>query len=304
MDTLHALAAERLIADLNKLRLAAGSPSLGQLVRLSQRKLSKSTLNDHLSGRRAKLPPWRLVSAYVAACHAAAESTGLDLAKLGTLEEWHTRWVAALNGKNDAISPIKESASAMQQVTVILDREKIDEFRNQQMTGIADVLTMRNEKSASLTPFLQRFEEDLSRLRESLSEYTGLIAVASGPNIGTRFEVQHNITTIGRDPESDIWLNEPSVSRRHAVIHRYGDHFTVHDVNSSNGTFLRHQQITVESSLSSYDEIQVGAAKLLFVQGGESHEGPYAQRYHPVRSRLEEDITALTWPLGGPRMPE
>ena len=108
MDTPHALAAERLVADLNKLRMDAGSPSLGQLVRLSQRKLSKSTLNDHLrGGEQARRG---VVSAYVAACQAAAGSTGLDVARLGTLEEWHDRWVAALHGDSGALSPNRESA--------------------------------------------------------------------------------------------------------------------------------------------------------------------------------------------------
>src|SRR5690348_2627845 len=67
MDSRHAEAAKRLVEDLNQLRLEVGNPSLGRLAQLSRGQLSKSTLDDHLSRRRVRLPPWHLVAAYVTA---------------------------------------------------------------------------------------------------------------------------------------------------------------------------------------------------------------------------------------------
>jgi hypothetical protein len=111
-DNSHEVARERLVSDLNSLRRAAGNPSLGHLVKLSQHRLSKSTLDDHLKGQRSRLPPWRLVSAFVSACHEAAASTGLDVGRLGTLDEWMSVYKAAVEGKFWA-SPFKSPGDTM-----------------------------------------------------------------------------------------------------------------------------------------------------------------------------------------------
>ena len=86
MDSGQAETVRRLIDDLNRLRLEVGSPPLGRLERLSRGQLSKTTLDDHLSYRRVRLPPWHLVAAYVTACHHAAASTGIGVERLGNLE--------------------------------------------------------------------------------------------------------------------------------------------------------------------------------------------------------------------------
>ena len=111
VDSRHAAAAERLVEDLNRLRLEVGNPSLGRLAQLSGGQLSKSTLDDHLSRRRVRLPSWHLVAAYVTACHHAAASTGLDVERLGTLNDWHRRYTAALEGDVSAQCPIKREAA-------------------------------------------------------------------------------------------------------------------------------------------------------------------------------------------------
>jgi hypothetical protein len=274
MEAAGGLPEPRLIADLNKLRQAAGSPSLSELVRLSQRTLSKSTLHDHLAGRRTRLPPWRLVSAYVKACHAAAARTGLNVEQLGTLEEWYGRWAAAANGAPDS---------------AFADTAKVPILPvSQSRPKLGDTLS-----STSIPAVIKRLEDDLSQVGKSLPPYTGLLAVTNGPNIGMRFQIEHNITTIGRDPESDIWLNDPGVSRHHAEIHRRGARFVVNDAGSLNGTFLRQQAIESETLLSSYDELGIAAFTLMFLQsGGETKIS--RKHYRLVSSRLIEDISAST----------
>ena len=273
MDTSHTQAVALLIDELRELRRRAGSPTLGELVRRSQNKMSKSTLNAYLSGRRVSLPPWRLVSAYVDACRAAAESTGLDHGKLGTLDEWLARWDAAMKGDCEAVSPIRESTSSALPTAPLNDLD-ID-------------------AGASAGPVLQRLEKDLLRLQESLSVYSGLLIVTNGPRFGALHKVKRNITTIGRDLGCDVWLNELTVSRRHAEIHRYGDKFIFRDLNSTNGTYRRNIRIR-NSLLRSYDELRIGRLSLLFVQGGDNKERFQSQRYDPVRSRLIQDSVADT----------
>ncbi len=111
MDPRHAEAAERLVEHLNLLRFEVGNPSLGRLSQLSEGRLLKSTLDDHLSRRRVRLPAWHLVAAYVAACHRAAASTGLDVKRLGTLDDWHRRYLAAVEGDPDAVCPVSKESS-------------------------------------------------------------------------------------------------------------------------------------------------------------------------------------------------
>ncbi|MBI2710221.1 MAG: FHA domain-containing protein [Actinobacteria bacterium] len=95
----------------------------------------------------------------------------------------------------------------------------------------------------------------------------GMLVVHSGPNAGSRFAVDQDTITVGRHPESDIFLDDITVSRRHVEIVRQGDAFVVRDVGSLNGTYVNRQRID-ETTLHDGDELQVGKFKLLYVGGG------------------------------------
>lgn len=272
--------AERLITDLNDLRRDAGSPSLNELVRLSERALARSTLHEHLAGQRSGLPPWRLVAAYVTACHAAASATGLDVVRLGSLEDWHARWVAASGKARTVESPILRGSSG--------PPGEADQQMPSSQTGQIETVA-----SGSVAPVIKQLEEDLSRLGNTLSSNTALLVVTSGPTVGMRFLIEHHVTTIGRDPESDIWLNDPAVSRSHAIIFRRGDVFLINDSGSRNGVFVRGQAIDAEARLSVYDEIRISIFGLMFLQGGHIPKRS-PQSYQPVRTRLVKDISAST----------
>jgi pSer/pThr/pTyr-binding forkhead associated (FHA) protein len=288
MEATGELSRQRLVADLNQLRRTAGSPSLGELVRLSQRKLSRSTLHDHLAGKRTQLPPWRLVSAYVAACHAAAERTGLNAEQLGTLEEWHERWVAAANFGYNETNLAKNPNDAIPH-SAFEKTEKIpisSAARSRQTLN--DTLS-----STSIPAVMQRLEDDLFALEKSLPQYTGLLVVINGPNVGVRFLIEHNVTTIGRDPESDIWLNDPGVSRRHAEIYRRADRFIIEDIGSINGTYLNQNAINTPLPLSRYDELGVAGFTLMFLQSSEKAEVS-PEQFRPITSRIVEDSMVPT----------
>jgi pSer/pThr/pTyr-binding forkhead associated (FHA) protein len=98
----------------------------------------------------------------------------------------------------------------------------------------------------------------------------GLLVVKRGPNAGSRFALDSGRTTIGRHPDSDIFLDDVTVSRRHAEVHNDGAGFTVSDVGSLNGTYLNRERIE-SAQLHSGDELQIGKFRLVFIheiQGG------------------------------------
>jgi pSer/pThr/pTyr-binding forkhead associated (FHA) protein len=92
----------------------------------------------------------------------------------------------------------------------------------------------------------------------------GLLVVKRGPNAGSRFTLEFGKTTIGRHPDSDIFLDDVTVSRRHAEVHHDGPTFTVNDVGSLNGTYLNRERIE-QADLHSGDELQVGKFRLVFL---------------------------------------
>ncbi|MHB8439166.1 MAG: FHA domain-containing protein [Acidimicrobiales bacterium] len=92
-----------------------------------------------------------------------------------------------------------------------------------------------------------------------------VLVVKQGPNAGARFTLQTPLTRVGRHPESDIFLDDITVSRRHAEFSRDGaGTTTVRDVGSLNGTYVNRERIE-EMVLRSGDEVQVGKFKLVFV---------------------------------------
>lgn len=92
----------------------------------------------------------------------------------------------------------------------------------------------------------------------------GMLVVRQGSKRGSRISLDSGLTTIGRHPESDIFLNDVTVSRRHAEIRRGELGFTVIDAGSLNGTYVDRQR--VESQLLDDGcELQVGKFKLVFV---------------------------------------
>jgi FHA domain/zinc-ribbon domain len=93
---------------------------------------------------------------------------------------------------------------------------------------------------------------------------TGLLVVKRGPNAGARFVLDAEVTRAGRHPESDIFLDDITVSRRHAEFVHNDDGYAVRDVGSLNGTYVNRERIE-ESTLASGDEVQIGKFKLVYL---------------------------------------
>jgi len=94
-----------------------------------------------------------------------------------------------------------------------------------------------------------------------------LLVVKRGPNAGSKFLIDKEVTGAGRYPESDIFLDDVTVSRRHAEIRRENGRFSIRDMGSLNGTYVNLQRVD-EAELADGDELQIGKFKLIFYTGG------------------------------------
>jgi hypothetical protein len=100
-----------------------------------------------------------------------------------------------------------------------------------------------------------------------LSPGTAMLVVVRGPNAGSRYLLDRAETTVGRHPDADIFLDDVTVSRRHAVLRLHDDLVTVTDNGSLNGTYVNGERADARD-LGTGDELQVGRFKLLFVGSG------------------------------------
>ena len=96
----------------------------------------------------------------------------------------------------------------------------------------------------------------------------GVLVVTRGPNIGARYLLGDDVVKAGRHPESDIFLDDITVSRRHVEI-RPGDDgtYSLRDVGSLNGTYVNRERID-EATLAPGDEVQIGKFKLVYLVAG------------------------------------
>jgi pSer/pThr/pTyr-binding forkhead associated (FHA) protein len=109
--------------------------------------------------------------------------------------------------------------------------------------------------------------EEVQLPLEDLSEGKAVLVVKKGPDAGTNFFLEKDVVTCGRDASSDIFLDDVTVSRRHAEIRRNGNEFTIVDSDSLNGTFVNRNRVE-KAPLKNGDEIQIGKFKLvIFTEG-------------------------------------
>jgi pSer/pThr/pTyr-binding forkhead associated (FHA) protein len=97
----------------------------------------------------------------------------------------------------------------------------------------------------------------------ALPSSSAILIVRRGPNVGARFLLDSDVTTVGRHPDADIFLDDVTVSRRHAEFVRMGTAFQVRDLGSLNGTYF--DGVRIESALlTDGAEVQVGKFRLTF----------------------------------------
>lgn len=99
---------------------------------------------------------------------------------------------------------------------------------------------------------------------DELPAGSALLIVKRGPNAGARFLLDQASTTSGRHPEADIFLDDVTVSRRHAEFRINDGEFEVVDVGSLNGTYVNREPRNAQV-LSNGDEIQIGKFRLVIL---------------------------------------
>ncbi len=116
-------------------------------------------------------------------------------------------------------------------------------------------------------------EADASAV-DALPAGSALLVVQRGPSAGSRFLLDTDLVSAGRHPESEIFLDDVTVSRRHAEFRRGADGYTVADVGSLNGTYVNRDRID-EVALQGGDEVQIGKYRLVYFA---SHSGAGSPR--------------------------
>jgi len=128
-------------------------------------------------------------------------------------------------------------------------------------------LLVRDESGAdttmSYTPE-EGDEESADILDEIKTEGPALVVRSGGGRAGEHFLLEQESTTVGRSPDCDIFLDDVTVSRRHALVKRSNDQFLIEDQGSLNGTFLNRRRIEA-GGLEDGDEVQIGKYKLTFL---------------------------------------
>ncbi len=119
------------------------------------------------------------------------------------------------------------------------------------------------ETTISFIPEVPTYEtEEVSFPVEEIEEGKAVLVVKKGPEAGTNFFLEKDVVTCGRDSASDIFLDDVTVSRRHAEIRRDSSGFKIVDSDSLNGTFVNRNRVN-SAALKNGDEIQIGKFKLV-----------------------------------------
>ena len=130
-------------------------------------------------------------------------------------------------------------------------------FTGEDVERLAQVLRLQRDHYLPLRVIREHLD--------ALPPGSALLVVRRGPNSGSRFLLDTEVTTAGRHPESDIFLDDITVSRRHVEFRRNPAGFTVADVGSLNGTYVNRERID-EVPLSTGDEVQIGKYRVVFFE--------------------------------------
>lgn len=131
-------------------------------------------------------------------------------------------------------------------------------------TEVRATQQFREDLSAMIRAHAEDLSIDEQEAVAALPSGAALLVVRRGPDMGARFLLDQDATVAGRHPEVDIFLDDVTVSRRHAEFVRRGTSFSVRDLGSLNGTYCAGQRIDDEVALDDGIEVQVGKFRFTF----------------------------------------
>ncbi|MEY3406757.1 MAG: hypothetical protein RLZZ556_829 [Actinomycetota bacterium] len=139
----------------------------------------------------------------------------------------------------------------------------MDQQQNPSNSNGDDVESTRNFAEDIVASESDQLSEEDQAAVAALPAGNALLVVRRGPNKGARFLLDADLITVGRHPNSDVFLDDVTVSRRHAEIRRTSGEFSVKDLDSLNGTY--YQGARVESALlTNGSELQIGKYHFTF----------------------------------------
>jgi hypothetical protein len=122
------------------------------------------------------------------------------------------------------------------------------------------------ETTLSYTPEEGADDESvLGMLEDAGIKGPALVVRSGGGRAGETFHPEGERTTIGRSPDCEIFLDDVTVSRKHAVLLERDGAFLIEDLGSLNGTFLNRRRIEAAAELGDGDELQIGKYRLTFL---------------------------------------
>lgn len=130
---------------------------------------------------------------------------------------------------------------------------------------------LQEDSTVSLTPVESEDDENIEFPfpEDELETGQALVQVKRGPNAGSTFLLDTDSSSVGRNTDSVVFLDDITVSRRHATFERRpGGEWFVRDAGSLNGTYVNGEQVD-ETKLATGDQVQIGRFRLTFFQAGE-----------------------------------
>lgn len=97
---------------------------------------------------------------------------------------------------------------------------------------------------------------------------SALLVVQRGPGEGSEFALNADLLTVGRAPDSEVFLDDVTVSRRHAEFRRGSSGWSIRDAGSLNGTYVNRRRVE-DHQLNGGDEVQIGKFRFVFLVGVE-----------------------------------
>ncbi len=130
-------------------------------------------------------------------------------------------------------------------------------------TDSSETMTFRAPAVSEATAEERPLDDEAAAAVDALPAGSALLVVQRGPQAGSRFLLDSDLTTVGRHPDSEIFLDDVTVSRNHAEFVRGPGTFRVRDVGSLNGTYVNRDRID-DVVLQGGDEVQIGKFRLVF----------------------------------------
>ncbi|RCS62721.1 MULTISPECIES: FHA domain-containing protein [Microbacteriaceae] len=122
---------------------------------------------------------------------------------------------------------------------------------------------MRSDSDLSYVPFAGELSQTELEAIQALPSGAALLLVRSGPTAGARYLLDRDVTTVGRHPDADIFLDDVTVSRRHTQVLRDGARFEIVDQRSLNGTYVDGERVD-RGALHNGAEVRIGKFRVNF----------------------------------------